>query len=103
MNALIKVAIISAAEVLFCIGFNYFYYFKIYLGMKLNFSSYRGGWAVWGLVFNFGIGALILVWEDKLVCPNEFHDPPIQIIVFAGAITSMLINIVIGLSAMKRR
>jgi hypothetical protein len=103
VTALIKVTLITVAEILFSFGFNYFYYFKIYLGMELDLSGYKGGWAVWGLVLNFVIVGLILIWEDKFVCPNEFHDPPIQFVVFTGATLSMLINIVIGLYAMKSR
>jgi hypothetical protein len=103
MNAIIKVTSISILEILFSIGINYFYFFKIFLGTKLRFTRYDflvvGAWSLlyWYCLF------YLIYCIKQYVCPNEFYDLPIQIIVFGGTGISMIITWVIGVSAMKSR
>jgi hypothetical protein len=103
MNPILKVILIEVTQVLFTIVVNYLYFYKIFLGKKLDLTGYKGGWAVGGAVTQFLLLFYILFCLKQYIFHNEFYDRTIQIIAFSGLYLSMITIFAIGLRAMKSR
>jgi hypothetical protein len=103
MTAIVKTALVAVAEVFLSVGVNYFYFFKIFLGMNLDLTGHKGAWSMnWAAAY-FLFLFYILFCLKKYICPDEFYDRSIQIIAYAGLYLSMIATIAIGLYAMKSR
>src|SRR5258708_14388978 len=103
MNVLIKVVPIAMGSIFISAALNYFYMYKIYLGMQLYKRTNGRAWAQLGFVLSFGLIAFGVLFLKKYVCPNEFYDMPIQICWNGMLIISIVIIGVIMIKAIKSK
>jgi hypothetical protein len=101
MSSVIKVVSVVTAEVFISIVASYFYYFKIYLGKKLNLSAHRDFWVMGWPTLYFIFLLLILICFKKYICPYDFYERTVQIIVYVGLNLSIVITGVIGYMAFR--